>query len=294
MQRPFRFGVTTSAIRSHSAWVATARHMEMLGYSTLLIPDRTSVGIFSPLTALASAAEATTTLRVGSFVFSNEYRHPALLAREAATLDLLSEGRFELGLGAGVSSPEFQHMGIPYASAGTRVERLGESVKLIKQLFTQETVNFQGKHYTITEMKGYIQPAQQPHPPLLIAGAGERMLKLAAREANIIAIGSKITAHGPDPNDVSLEQKVAWIKETAGERFRALELSQTIYDIEITDSQAINRAAQTWPMRTRAMTTAQVVERLLEMRERYGISYLQIHDGQLENFAPVVAQLSGK
>src|SRR3989442_8085683 len=215
MHRPFRFGVTAAYAPSHTAWIRTARRVEELGYATLLIPDRVSVGSLAPIPALAVAAQATTSLRIGSYVFCNEYRHPVLLAREAATLDLLSEGRFELGLGAGVGPDEFQHMGIPFANAGTRVGHLEETLQLVKLLFTEETVNFSGKYYTITEMKGNIRPVQQPHMPILVAGAGERMLKLAAREADIVAIGSRITRQGMDPTDASLEQKIAWIKEAA-------------------------------------------------------------------------------
>lgn len=295
MNRPFRFGVTTAFAQSHTNWITTARRAEELGYSTLLMPDRTTIGSISPLAALAIAAQATTSLRVGSFVFCNEYRHPVILAREAATLDLLTEGRFELGLGAGVSSFEFQRMGIPFASAGTRVERLAESIQIMKLLFTEETVNFSGKHYTISEMKGQIKPVQKPYLPLLVAGAGERMLKLAAREADIIAIGFKITGQGVDPADATLEQKIAWIKEAAGERFAALELSQTVYDLMITDSGAdLSSQAGGPPIPKRPLSTEQAVERLLEQRARYGFSYLQISQGQMENFAPVVARLAGK
>src|SRR2546429_3796276 len=236
MHRPFRFGVVTAYAQSHTAWITTARRAEELGYATLLMPGRLSIGSLAPLTALAGAAQATTSLRIGSYVFCNEYRHPVLLAREAATLDLLSGGRFELGLGAGVGPSEFQRIGIPFANAGTRVGNLEETLQVMKQLFTEETVNFSGKYYKITEMKGNIKPVQQPHLPLLVAGAGERMLKLAAREANIIAIGSKISAQGRDPADAPLEQKIAWVKEAAGKRFADLELSQTIYDLVITDS----------------------------------------------------------
>src|SRR5256714_9646470 len=142
MHRPFRFGVVTAYTQSHTAWITTARRVEELGYATLLIPDRVSIGSLAPLTALAVAAGATTVLRVGSYVLCNEYRHPVLLAREAATLDLLSEGRFELGLGAGVGAAEFQQLGIPFANAGTRVGRLEETLQLIKHLFTEESVNF--------------------------------------------------------------------------------------------------------------------------------------------------------
>jgi probable F420-dependent oxidoreductase len=295
MQRPFRFAVTAAYAQSLTAWVTTARRAEELGYSTLLIPDRTTAGTLAPMPALAIAAAATTVLRLGSYVFCNGYRHPVMLAREAATLDLLSGGRFELGLGAGVSANEFQRMGLPFANAGTRVGQLEETLQLLKLLFTQETVNFSGKYYTITELKGNIRPVQQPQPPLLVAGAGECMLKLAAREANIIAIGSKIGAQGVDPADASLEQKIAWIKEAAGERFAGLELSQTVYDMMITDSRtALSAQSGGPPIPKRPLSTEQAVAQLLGQRDRYGFSYLQVYEGQMENFAPVVEQLSGK
>ncbi len=295
MRRPFRFGVVAAYAPSRTAWITTARRVEELGYATLLMPDRPSIGGLAPLTALAVAAEATTSLRSGSYVFCNEYRHPVLLAREAATLDLLSEGRFELGLGAGVGPSEFQQLGIPFANAGTRVGHLEETLQMIKQLFTEETVNFSGKYYTITEMKGYPRPVQKPHMPILVAGAGERMLKLAAREADIVAIGSRITRQGMDPTDASLEQKIAWIKEAAGERFADLELSQTVYDLVITDSGTdLSSQAGGPPIPKRPLQTEQAVAHLLEQRDRYGFSYLQVYEGQVENFAPVVARLAGK
>ncbi len=295
MHRPFRFGVVVTHAQSHNAWITTARRVEELGYATLLMPDRPSIGGLAPLTALAVAAEATTALRVGSYVFCNDYRHPLLLAREAATLDLLSEGRFELGLGAGVGPAEFQQMGIPFASAGTRIGHLKESLQLVKQLFTEETVNFTGKYYTLIEMKGYPRPVQKPHMPILVAGAGERMLKLAGSEADIVAIGSKITAQGLDPTDASLGQKIAWVKEGAGERFADLELSQTVYDMMITDSgAALSSQGGGPPIPKKPMSTEQAVAHLLEQRGRYGFSYLQVYEGQMENFAPIVARLAGQ
>jgi len=295
MPRPFRFGLVAAQAPSRSAWVSIARRAEELGYSTLLIPDRTTVGTLAPIPALAVAASVTTSLRVGSYVFCNGYRHPVLLAREAASLDLLSDGRFELGLGAGVSSSEFEQMGMPSASAGARVGQLEETIQVMKQLFTEETVNFSGKYYTITEVKGNIRPVQKPHMPILVAGAGERMLKLAAREADIIAIGSKITTHGVDPTDAPLEQKIAWIKEFASQRFADLELSQTIFDLEITDSEVpVSSQAGGWSVPKRPLSTEQAVAHLLEQREHYGFSYLQVSAQQMENFAPVLAQLAGK
>ncbi len=295
MPRPFRFGVVAAYAQSHAAWVSTARRAEELGYATLLIPDRANIGSLAPLPALAVAAEATTRLRVGSYVLCNDYRHPVLLAREAATVDLLSGGRFELGLGAGVGPFEFQQLGIPFANAGVRVGRLEEALQVIKRLFTEESVDFSGKYYTITQVKGYPRPAQQPRLPLLVAGAGERMLKVAAREADIIAIGSKITERGADPTDAPMEQKIGWIQEAAGQRFANLELSQTIYDVQLTDSSAaLSPQAGGPPIPKRPMLTSQMVDYLLEQRDRYGFSYLQVYEGQMENFAPVVAQLAGR
>lgn len=295
MSRPFRFGLVAASAPSHTLWVNIARRAEELGYATLLMPDRTSAGTLAPMPALAVAASVTTSLHVGTYVFCNGYRHPVLLAREAATLDILSNGRFELGLGTGVSSVEFEQMGIPYAGAGTRLGQLAETVQLLKQLFTQETVNFSGKYYSVTGLKGNIKPVQQPHMPILIAGAGERMLKLAAREANIIAIGSKISAHGADPTDATLDQKIAWIQEAAEERFADLELSQTIFDMEITDSGTpLSSQAGGWFAPKRPFSIEQAIAHLLEQRDRYGFSYLQISTQQMENFAPVIAQLVGK
>lgn len=295
MHRPFRFGVVAAYAPSHTAWITTARRAEALGYATLLMPDRVNIGSPAPIPGLAVAAGATTALRVGSYVFCNDYRHPVLLAREAATLDLLSDGRFELGLGAGVGPSEFQQMGIPFASAGARVGHLQEALQLMKQLFTEETVNFTGKYYTITDMKGYPRPVQKPRLPILVAGTGERMLKLAAREADIIAVGSKITAPGAGPADAPTEQKIAWIKEAAGERFADLELSQTVYDLMITDS-GNDLSTQTGgpPIPKRPMSTEQAVAYLFEQRDRYGFSYFQVFAGQMENFAPVLARLAGK
>ena len=295
MPRPFRFGVVGAHAPSLTAWVTFARKVEELGYATLLIPDRTNVGSLAPLPALAVAASATTSLRVGSYVFCNGYRHPVLLAREAATLDLLTDGRFEPGLGTGVSSTEFEQMGIPFGSAGARVEQLEETLQIMKRLFTEETVSFTGKHYTISEMRGYPKPVQKPHPPILVAGAGERMLKIAAREADIIAIGTRISAQGLDPSDPTMEQKIAWIKEAAGHRFADLELCQTIFGMEITDSETpLSSVPGGWSVPKTELTTKEAIAHLLEQRERYGFSYLQVSTGQIENFAPVVAQLAGK
>src|SRR5947209_8804843 len=294
MNQPFRFGVVASQTESHTAWITTARRVEELGYATLLVVDRMEMGL-APFTALAVAAEATTSLRVGTFVLCNDFRHPAVLAKEAATLDLLSEGRFELGLGAGVGPPDYNRMGIPFESAGTRVSRLEESLQIIKQLFTEEIVNFSGKYYTITGLKGVPRPVQQPHPPMLVGGSGKRMLSIAARLADIITLMPGWGLQGADAIHKDIQQKLAWVQESAGERLAHLQFCRTIYNMQITDNQVpVTSPPGMPPMQALAMSTEQAVEHLLELRERYGYTYFQIYEGQMENFAPVVARLAGQ
>jgi alkanesulfonate monooxygenase SsuD/methylene tetrahydromethanopterin reductase-like flavin-dependent oxidoreductase (luciferase family) len=185
-------------------------------------------------------------------------------------------------------------MGLPFESAGTRVSRLEEAIFIIKQYFTREEVNFSGKYYTIAGMKALPRAVRQPHPPIMIGSGGKRMLTIAAREADIIAPTLKFGPNGVDPTDAPLEEKIAWIRAAAGERFAKLELAQSAYDISITDSGAEATAPPGFPIETRQMSTEQAVEHLLERRERYGFSYIQVFDGQIENFAPVVARLNRK
>lgn len=283
VQKAFRFGVVTPGRASRTDWIALVQHIEELGYASLFIPD----GMGTPLattTALAVAATATTRLRIGGYVFVNDYRNPALLAREMATLDLLSDGRVELGLGVGNWPLDFQQLGIPLDAAGVRVSRFAEGLSIIKQFFTGETVDFAGTYYTATDMRPTPRPVQQPHPPILIGSTGRRMLTLAAREADIILLFSPI------------EEKLAWIREAAGERFEHLEFGQSVFGLDVTDSPvaaapAIQRGI---PMEAYPMTTEQAVEHLLEQRERLGISYIHIQERQLENFLPVLERLRGK
>jgi probable F420-dependent oxidoreductase len=285
-QKAFRFGVTTGGRTSRADWVALAQRVEELGYSSLLLPDVTGTSL-TTLTGLAVAAAATTKLRVGSFVFVNDYRNPALLAREIATLDLLSDGRVELGLGAGNWPQDFERLGIPFDPPGIRVSRFAEGLSIIKQFFTNETVDFSGKYYTIKELHPTPKSVQQPHPPIMIGTGGRRMLTLAAREADIIM---------PAGFDAPLEEKVDWIREAAGERFEHLELSTAAFGIQLTDSPVPPQPTYRGgiPIEDRPMTTEQAIEYLLEQREKLGFSYIYIQETQLENFVPVLERLNGK
>ncbi len=286
-KKAFRFGVATPGRPSRADWVALAQRVEELGYSSILLADRTTTPL-AVIPALAAIAASTTTLRIGSYVIVNDYRNPALLAREIATLDLLSGGRVELGLGVGTWPQDFEHLGIPFDPPGIRVSRFAEGLSIIKQFFTNETVDFSGKYYTMKELHPVPKPVQQPHPPIMLGPGGRRMLTLAAREADIILPAGF--------GDSQLEEMVGWIREAAGERFEHLELCTMAFGFQLTDSPV--PPTPSWqggmPINDRPMTTEQAVEYLLEQREKFGFSYVHILDTQLENFVPVLERLNGK
>lgn len=310
-KRPFRFGMVTSSAPSRAQWIALARQAEELGYASFLLTDH-FVNEFPPLVALMAAADATSTLRVGTFVFDNDFRHPVVLAKEVATLDLLSDGRFELGIGAGWHQSEYEQAGLPFDKPGTRISRLEEALHIIKQFFTQETVSFAGNHYTVTNLQAAPKPVQRPHPPVFIGGGGKRLLTLAAREADIIGLHLKANPDGTTDafqhSEAALAQKVELVRQVAGNRFPELELNILLRNIVITDNR--QQAAEEY-MREK-VRTATTVEQLLtspylffgtiealteqiqRLHEQFGISYFVIGDEYRETFAPVVAHLAGK
>jgi probable F420-dependent oxidoreductase len=291
MRRPFRFGVVTGNAQSRAEWVAKARRAEALGYATLLVPDHLVIGI-APMTALAVAAEATASLRIGGLVFCNDYRHPAWLAKEAATLDLLSDGRFELGMGAGYLQAEYAQAGIPFDRPGARVGRLDEALRIMKRLFTEETVTFAGEHYRITGLQGRPKPIQQPHPPIFVGAMGKRLLAVAARHADSIGIGFTVWRSEVTPIEpAEVARKVAWVREAAGERFEALELGYTVFRVMLIDGQAAADAPES--PHVLAGSVDQIVEEISTRREQYGFSYIQVMEREMEAFAPVVARLAG-
>ena len=316
-QRAFRFGVIDESSLSREEWVLKAQSVEQLGYSTFLIRDHFIQGDFNhqlaPIPALMAAADATKTLRVGSLVFANDYRHPVVLAKEAATLDLLSGGRFELGIGAGWLRSEYEQTGIPFDPPGIRVERMQEALHILKGVFAENPLTFAGKHYTITHLESLPKPSQKPHPPLLIGAGSKRMLSIAAREANIIGILPKALTNGTISEDSaerfaeSIAQKVEWIRQAAEERFDELELSMAV-TVEIADDR-YQRAEQILLKRGWNDITAeqvlempsmligsmyQIKEKIQVLREKYAFSYFVISDRNLEAFSPIVTQLTGK
>jgi probable F420-dependent oxidoreductase len=306
--RPFRFGVTAPTPSAGTDWPERARRVEHLGYSTLVVPDHFR-DHFAPVPALTAAALATTRLRVGSLVFSNDFRHPAVLAKEAATIDVLSGGRFELGLGAGWLRAEYDQTGIPFDAPGTRVERLEEAVTIIKGLLAGERVTFAGRHYAIADLEGRPTPVQRPHPPIAIGGGGRRTLTLAAREASIVGLVPRARRDGSgldlsDLSDAATREKLEWVRAAAGARFDALEINTLIQAVVVADERmaAADQLASRFKVAREVVletayvavgTIEEICATLRRRRERYGISYLTVFERDMEAFAPVVARLAG-
>ncbi|HEX9987582.1 MAG TPA: TIGR03621 family F420-dependent LLM class oxidoreductase [Chloroflexia bacterium] len=306
--RPFRFGVVVRDAASHQEWVDKARRAEDLGFATFLVPDHFGNQL-SPAPALATVACATSTLRIGSHVYDNDFRHPALLAKEALTLDLISDGRFELGIGAGWMRPEYEQTGIPFDEPAVRVGRLEEAVQIIKSLFGEEPVTFSGKHYNINGLKGYPPPIQRPHPPLLIGGGGKRMLTLAGREANIVALAPKALPDGSletkSLTASATARKVAWIRQSAGERLDDLEINTLLQAVQVTADRegATARFVADWGLTPEEVLGSphlligdieQITEDLQSRREQFGISYVVVFEANMQALAPIVARLAGK
>jgi probable F420-dependent oxidoreductase len=311
--KPFRFGVSVWHAQSRAEFVEKARKIEAFGYDTLTLPDHLTDRV-APMPALISAAEATKSLRVGTNVLNNDLRHPVLVAREAATVDLLTNGRFQLGLGAGSIQSEYEQAGLTFDTGATRVERLAEAVTIIKGLLTGEQVTFAGRHYKVTSHTIAPFPVQKPRPPILIGGNGERLLTLAAREADIVGLSGLTFRHGGAvPPDLSgwrvsgVDERVRLVREVAGiERYARLELNALVQQVVVTDDR--RRAAEKLTNRSTQLsadeilqspyvligTIDQMVADLQARRQRWGISYYVIHEPYVDAFAPVVARLAGK
>lgn len=307
MKNPFRFAVFAYESTSGSDWKEKARRAESLGYSTLVMPDH-FFNALTPVPALAAAAAATSTLRIGSIVFCNDYRHPALLAKEAATLDLLSDGRFEFGLGAGWLKTEYDKTGSRFDPAGVRIDRMIESLDVIRGLWKNDPLTFNGTFYSIDNLNGLPKPVQHPHPPIFIGGTGKRMLQLAAREADIVGLLPKNLPQGGhdwlgSTADV-LQQQYDWVKEAAGDRLSSLELSYVAFRAVITDeplrtARSLCGEYDLTPEQFLASpdfligSVSDIADKLRERRDRFGISYSEIDDADSVAFAPVVELLTG-
>lgn len=307
--RPFRFGAQISGARDASAWREIARKVEELGYSTLLMPDHFDDQL-APVPALAAAAEATTDLRLGTLVFDNDYKHPLVLAKECATLDVLSDGRFELGLGAGWMQTDYDQSGIAYDRPGVRIDRMLEGLAVIRGVFSGEPFSFEGEHYTITEHRGTPAPAQPGGPPILIGAGAKRMLGIAAREADIISVNFDLASGNIGPESLTTgtgdatRQKMDWIAEAAGERHDDIEMSVTVFFAALTDDAdgLMGKVAPGFGVDTAAGydlphivigSVDAICDTLVQRREEFGFSYVVFSGGSWEAMAPVVSRLAG-
>ena len=308
--RPFRFSVQEHRADSAKHWREKAQAIESMGYTTLYLPDHFSdqLGVIA---ALMAAADATTKLRVGSLVFDNDYRHPIVLAKEAATLDLLSDGRLDLGIGAGWLVADYQASGIAYDPAGTRIDRLIEAVTILKKCFTGQAFSFEGKHYKIKDFEGSPRPVQKPHPRLLLGGGGRKMLAFAAREAEIVHVNYNLNEGRINPKLVqtgmadATDQKLAWVRESAADRMDQIELGFTVFFANVTDDReslatALAPSMGFEPRDVLEMphfligTIDQIVHDLQHRRERYGFSDVIVPGEAAGQLAPVVERLAGK
>lgn len=304
--RPFRFGVQLTHADTGARWLDDARRAEALGYDALLMPDHFG-SQFGPFAGLSAAAAVTSTIRVGLLVAANDFRHPLVLAKEAATVDVISGGRFELGLGAGWDGADYAQTGIPLDAASERTDRLTEAVTVLKLAFTGEQFSFAGKHYQITDCAAGPVPVQRPHPPLMIGAGAPRLLGLAGREADIATLAPRTRGDGSglivsSATAEATDRKIAWIREGAGPRFDQVELGALIFGVVVTEHP--KAVAQEWA--AAFDTTADAVlgsphvligsiqsmaDELRGYRERFGISYWVAQD--MQPFADVIAHLAG-
>jgi probable F420-dependent oxidoreductase len=307
--RPFRFGALARLGHSREEWLGKARRAEDLGYGVFVVPDHFRDQV-APAVAIMAAADATTAIRVGSMVFDNDFRHPAVLAKDAATLDLLTDGRFELGVGAGWLLSDYSQTGIPFDLGRVRVERLEEAVHIITRYLEGGPVTAKGKYYAVSELEGLPRPVQRPRPPLLIGGGGPRILALAAREADIVGIVPRTRADGSgldtaDASAAAMDGKIATIRAAAGARFADLELNVLVQRVAVADdpAAAVGEIAQQWKLDPAAVRDSPFVlagsvdalaDALEARRARYGISYVVVFEQFMDAFAPVVRRLSGR
>jgi probable F420-dependent oxidoreductase len=308
MTKPFRFGVQVSNATSATDWRDKARKLEDLGYSTLFMPDHFGDEL-APLPAIAMAAAHTSTLRIGALVFDNDYKHPAILAKEAATIDLLCDGRLELGIGAGWMKTDYDALGLQYDPPAVRVDRFEEALHVIKQCFTGERFTYHGEHYRITDYASYPKPAQT-HLPILVGGGGKRVLSIAAREADIIGVNPNLRAGeiGLDAATDSLaeqtDKKIRWVRDAAGSRLDDIEIQMRFFVCKVTDDRMslANIMAPAFGVSPEAVlesgaalvgSETEIIEQLQSRRERWGLSYIIVGDENVDEFAPIVAKVTG-
>ena len=307
--RPFRFGVQLANARNAAEWAELARKAEDLGFSTLFMPDHFTDSL-APLPAMMAAADATDTLRVAPLVLDNDYKHPVVTAKELATIDLLSDGRLEVGIGAGWMASDYEQSGITMDEAAVRVDRLEEGIAVIKGLFAEGPFDFAGTHYTISGLDGRPKPVQQP-PPFIIGGGRPRVLALAAREADIVGVNPAIKAGrvnaeaSRDGTASATDRKLGWVREAAGARYDDIEINFLLFACVVTDDRqgTLETMAPLFGLEPDEVaeyphawvgSVDQICEDLEAGRERWDASYLVVQGvDAMTAAAPIVARLAG-
>jgi probable F420-dependent oxidoreductase len=309
--RRFRFGVIAKQARPGSAFRDLARRVEDLGFSTFFMPDHFVDHPLAPIPGIMAAAAATTTLRVGTLVLGNDYKHPVVLANEAATIDLLSDGRLELGVGAGWMAEDYERGGFPLDPAGVRIARLDESLTVMKGLMADGPFTFHGDHYRIDALDGEPKPVQRPHPPIVVGGGGPKVLALAAKHAQIVGINANLKSGvGTHPDSIAsltaaaTDEKLELLRRAAGDAFADLEIQTLTGIVIVTDDRApiAKGIASAFGVPTELAletpavlvgSTEQIIEELEARRERWQMSYVVVPEEFIDAMAPVVARLTG-
>jgi probable F420-dependent oxidoreductase len=309
-RHPFRFGIEMMEPFAGKSWAESARELEALGYSTLFAPDHFDEGL-GPITAMAAAAAATTELHVATAVLAADFRHPAVLARELAAIDVLSAGRLEVGLGAGYQVDDYRASGITMDPPKVRVDRLIEYVAVLRGLFADGPFTYAGEHFQIDALDGTPHPFTPGGPPIFVAGGGPRMLRFAARHADIVGVNPALPTSEKraearhDGVAARIDEKFALIHEAAGERYDDLTFHGWLQVAQVTDdgltvAQAVADEAELEVGDVLASPFAligsveEIVERLHQRRERWGYSYYTVQQPAAHEFAPILAALAGE
>lgn len=311
--KPFHFLASIQEVVDGPTLAEKARQAESLGYHALVVPDHL-IAQLSPIPALATIVAATTRLRIGAFVLNNDLRHPAVLAQDLASLDVLSGGRLDVAIGAGWNKPEYAAIGLPFDPTPVRQARLAEAIAVLKGCFADGSFSFAGEHYTIRDLDGQPKPVQRPHPPFLIGGGGRRTLELAAREADIVGLAPRVLpGQRADPTSLTVAataEKIEWVRAAAGARFDTLELNvyPSTAAVSVTDhalAEAREVAARLAGRTTRDVTAEELLEsphifigslasleeKFRRLRDELGISSIMVGDfGPLD---PIVERLAG-
>lgn len=306
--RPFRFSIMASSAPDGAAWAALARRAEALGYDALMVPDHLGRQ-FAPIAALATAAAATTTLRIAPFVFANDFRHPLILAGEAATLDVLSGGRLLLGMGAGWRVTDYRQLGLPYDEPRVRVDRLEEAVGIVKRLWAGEVVDHEGPHYRLERARLAPTPVTRPGPALIIGGGGPRMLRFAAREAAVVGLLPQFDRRGrpiiAQATDAATAGKAAYVRAAAGERWGTFDVNVLVFFAGLVGggsgavasarnaalSAAVGLVGTPYVLHG---TPGRVRDILLRRRDEWGVNSYTFSAHSLEAMAPIVEALAGR